>query len=56
MLVLEGQRQLFSSRRDAFAREQAGIRASIEGATSQLSGMRRARSDLTAQAQSCARN
>ena len=25
-LVLEGQRQLFSSRRDAFAREQAGIR------------------------------
>ena len=52
MLVLEGQRQLFSSRRDAFAREQAGIRASIEGANSQLSGMRRARSDLTAQAQS----
>ncbi|WP_413506543.1 biotin/lipoyl-binding protein, partial [Pseudomonas carnis] len=38
MLVLDGQRQLFSSRRDAFAREQAGIRASIEGATSQLSG------------------
>ncbi len=26
-LVLEGQRQLFSSRREAFAREQAGIRA-----------------------------
>lgn len=51
-LVLEGQRQLFSSRREAFAREQAGIRANIDGATSQLSGMRRARSDLTAQAQS----
>lgn len=51
-LVLEGQRQLFSSRREAFAREQAGIRANIEGATAQLNGMRRARSDLTAQAQS----
>jgi protease secretion system membrane fusion protein len=55
-LVLEGQRQLFSSRREAFAREQAGIRASIEGATAQLNGMRRARSDLTAQAQSCVTN
>jgi protease secretion system membrane fusion protein len=51
-LVLEGQRQLFSSRREAFAREQAGIRANIEGASAQLSGMRRARTDLTAQAQS----
>ncbi|MCK3866138.1 HlyD family type I secretion periplasmic adaptor subunit [Pseudomonas sp. B329] len=51
-LVLEGQRQLFSSRREAFAREQAGIRASIEGATSQLGGLRRAHSDLMAQAQS----
>ena len=51
-LVLEGQRQLFSSRRDAFAREQSGIRASIEGASAQLNGMRRARTDLSAQAQS----
>ncbi|WP_411384719.1 HlyD family type I secretion periplasmic adaptor subunit [Pseudomonas sp. MPB03] len=51
-LVLEGQRQLFSSRREAFAREQAALRASIEGATAQLAGMRRARSDLTAQAES----
>jgi protease secretion system membrane fusion protein len=51
-LVLEGQRQLFSSRREAFAREQAGIRANIDGATAQLNGMRRARSDLSAQAQS----
>ncbi|AIG01203.1 membrane fusion protein [Pseudomonas fluorescens] len=51
-LVLEGQRQLFSSRRDAFAREQSGIRANIEGASAQLNGMRRARTDLNAQAQS----
>ncbi|AZC38893.1 HlyD family type I secretion periplasmic adaptor subunit [Pseudomonas chlororaphis] len=51
-LVLEGQRQLFSSRREAFAREQAGIRASIEGATAQLAGMRRARTDLNNQAES----
>nr|WP_085715190.1 HlyD family type I secretion periplasmic adaptor subunit [Pseudomonas sp. B28(2017)] len=51
-LVLEGQRQLFSSRRDAFAREQAALRASIEGSGSQLAGMRRARSDLSAQANS----
>ncbi|WP_219268438.1 HlyD family type I secretion periplasmic adaptor subunit [Pseudomonas sp. Xaverov 259] len=51
-LVLEGQRQLFSSRRDAFAREKSGIRASIEGASAQLDGMRRARVDLIAQAQS----
>ncbi|MNQ49721.1 Type I secretion system membrane fusion protein PrsE [compost metagenome] len=51
-LVLEGQRQLFSSRREAFDREQAGLRANIDGATAQLSGMRRARTDLTAQAES----
>ncbi|MFJ2362330.1 HlyD family type I secretion periplasmic adaptor subunit [Pseudomonas sp. NPDC087697] len=51
-LVLEGQRQLFSSRREAFDREQAGLRANIEGATAQLAGMRRARTDLTAQAES----
>ena len=51
-LVLEGQRQLFSSRREAFAREQAALRANIEGATAQLAGMRRARSDLSAQAES----
>lgn len=51
-LVLEGQRQLFNSRREAFAREQAGIHANIEGASAQLSGMRRARIDLTAQSQS----
>jgi len=51
-LVLEGQRQLFSSRREAFYREQAGLRASIEGATAQLAGMRRARTDLNAQADS----
>ncbi|AZD08724.1 ABC-type protease exporter, membrane fusion protein family component PrtE/AprE [Pseudomonas chlororaphis] len=51
-LVLEGQRQLFSSRREAFAREQAGIRANIEGATAQLAGMRRARTDLNNQAES----
>jgi len=51
-LVLEGQRQLFSSRREAFAREQAGIRANIEGASAQLAGMRRAHTDLSAQAES----
>ncbi len=51
-LVLEGQRQLFSSRREAFSREQAALRANIEGAGAQLAGMRRARSDLTAQASS----
>ncbi|WP_095077354.1 HlyD family type I secretion periplasmic adaptor subunit [Pseudomonas sp. Irchel s3h17] len=51
-LVLEGQRQLFSSRREAFDREQAGLRANIDGATAQLSGMRRARTDLLAQAES----
>ncbi len=51
-LVLEGQRQLFSSRREAFDREQAGMRANIEGATAQLAGMRRARTDLTTQAES----
>ncbi|MBC3345884.1 MULTISPECIES: HlyD family type I secretion periplasmic adaptor subunit [Pseudomonas] len=51
-LVLEGQRQLFSSRREAVAREQAALRANIEGATAQLAGMRRARNDLNAQAQS----
>ncbi|WP_053151086.1 HlyD family type I secretion periplasmic adaptor subunit [Pseudomonas sp. Pf153] len=51
-LVLEGQRQLFSSRREAFAREQAALRASIDGAMAQLAGMRRARSDLSAQADS----
>ncbi|EJM58838.1 HlyD family type I secretion periplasmic adaptor subunit [Pseudomonas sp. GM48] len=51
-LVLEGQRQLFSSRRDAFAREQSALRASIEGAAAQLAGMRRARTDLNAQADS----
>ncbi|MCE0460853.1 HlyD family type I secretion periplasmic adaptor subunit [Pseudomonas uvaldensis] len=51
-LVLEGQRQLFSSRREAFAREQAALRASIDGAMAQLAGMRRARSDLGAQADS----
>ena len=51
-LVLEGQQQLFSSRREAFAREQSALKASIEGATRQLAGMRRARGDLTAQADS----
>jgi protease secretion system membrane fusion protein len=51
-LVLEGQRQLFSSRRDAFSREQAALRASIDGASAQLAGMRRARTDLSAQANS----
>ncbi|NNG65118.1 HlyD family efflux transporter periplasmic adaptor subunit, partial [Pseudomonas fragi] len=51
-LVHEGQQQLFSSRREAFAREQAGLKASIEGAAQQLSGMRRARGDQLAQADS----
>jgi len=51
-LVLEGQRQLFSSRREAFIREQGGLRANMEGASAQLAGMRRARTDLTAQANS----
>ena len=51
-LVLEGQRQLFSSRREAFAREHAGLKAGIEGATQQLAGMRRARGDQLAQADS----
>jgi len=51
-LGLEGQQQLFSSRREAFAREQSALKASIEGATRQLAGMRRARGDLTAQADS----
>ena len=51
-LVLEGQRQLFSSRREAFFREQAALRASIDGASAQLAGMRRARADLSAQASS----
>ena len=49
-LVMEGQQQLFSSRREALAREQAALRASIEGASQQLGGMRRARGDLMAQA------
>ncbi|KIH83301.1 ABC-type protease exporter, membrane fusion protein (MFP) family component PrtE/AprE [Pseudomonas batumici] len=51
-LVLEGQRQLFSSRREAFSREQAGMRASIDGAGAQLAGMRRARSDMLERADS----
>ncbi|PWB36149.1 hemolysin D [Pseudomonas sp. SDI] len=51
-LVLESQRQLFSSRREAQAREQAGLRASIDGSVAQLAGMRRARGDLEAQAAS----
>ncbi|TFZ33502.1 hemolysin D, partial [Pseudomonas syringae] len=51
-LVLEGQRQLFSSRRQALAREHSGLQASIEGAGLQLAGMRRARTDLLAQAAS----
>ncbi|MDD1014868.1 HlyD family type I secretion periplasmic adaptor subunit [Pseudomonas rubra] len=51
-LVLESQRQLFSSRRDAQAREQAALKASIDGAVAQLAGMRRAHGDLQAQADS----
>jgi len=54
-LVLDGQRQLFSSRREAFSREQAGIRAAIEGASAQLAGMRRARADMNARADSLRR-
>ena len=54
-VVLEGQRQLFASRREAFYREQAGIRARIDGATAQLSGLRQARNDLDAQAGSLRR-
>ncbi|MGA8133541.1 MAG: HlyD family type I secretion periplasmic adaptor subunit [Pseudomonas gingeri] len=54
-VVLEGQRQLFNSRREAFSREQAGIRARIDGATAQLSGLRQARNDLNAQAGSLRR-
>lgn len=50
--VLEGQRQLFSSRHQAFQRSQAGIHASIEGGIAQLAGMRQARNDLQAQAES----
>ncbi|KPA94551.1 HlyD family type I secretion periplasmic adaptor subunit, partial [Pseudomonas asplenii] len=44
-----------SSRREAFAREQAGIRAAIEGAGAQLAGMRRARADMNARADSLRR-
>lgn len=51
-LVLEGQRQLFDSRRQALAREQGAVSASIEGSQAQLAGMRRARGDLQAQADS----
>ncbi|PVZ39524.1 HlyD family type I secretion periplasmic adaptor subunit [Pseudomonas sp. CC120222-01a] len=51
-LMLEGQRQLFDSRRQAQAREQSALAASIEGSQAQLSGMRRARGDLQAQADS----
>ncbi|MDD0975387.1 HlyD family type I secretion periplasmic adaptor subunit [Pseudomonas sp. TNT2022 ID681] len=51
-LLLESQRQLFSSRRDAQAREQAGLKANIDGSIAQLAGMRRARGDLEAQADS----
>ncbi|MBJ9975704.1 HlyD family type I secretion periplasmic adaptor subunit [Pseudomonas sp. S75] len=50
--VLEGQRQLFDSRRQAQAREQGALAASIEGSRAQLQGMRRARGDLQAQADS----
>ncbi|WP_263262740.1 HlyD family type I secretion periplasmic adaptor subunit [Pseudomonas sp. RIT-PI-S] len=50
--VLEGQRQLFSSRRQAYEGAQAGIRANIEGGVAQLAGMRQARVDLQAQADS----
>ncbi|WP_412461875.1 HlyD family type I secretion periplasmic adaptor subunit [Pseudomonas sp. SC11] len=51
-LVLEGQRQLFESRRQALAREQGALSASVEGSRAQLAGMRRARGDLQAQADS----
>lgn len=53
-LILEGQRQLFDSRRQAQAREQGALAASIDGSQAQLGGMRRARGDLQAQADSCA--
>ncbi|MFJ4157013.1 HlyD family type I secretion periplasmic adaptor subunit [Pseudomonas sp. NPDC089752] len=49
-LILESQRQLFDSRRQAQAREQGALAASIEGSQGQLAGMRRARGDLQAQA------
>ncbi|MFJ9989545.1 HlyD family type I secretion periplasmic adaptor subunit [Pseudomonas putida] len=51
-LVVEGQRQLFDSRRQALVREQGAVSASIEGSQAQLAGMRRARGDLQAQADS----
>ncbi|HEK1767164.1 TPA: HlyD family type I secretion periplasmic adaptor subunit [Pseudomonas putida] len=51
-LVVEGQRQLFDSRRQALDREQGAVSASIEGSQAQLAGMRRARGDLQAQADS----
>ncbi|KNX79043.1 hemolysin D [Pseudomonas sp. 250J] len=51
-LIVEGQRQLFDSRRQAQAREQGALAASIDGSQAQLTGMRRARSDLQAQADS----
>ncbi|MGE7993203.1 HlyD family type I secretion periplasmic adaptor subunit [Pseudomonas sp. NPDC089554] len=51
-LVLDGQRQLFDSRRQALAREQGAQAANIEGSQAQLAGMRRARGDLQAQADS----
>lgn len=51
-LILEGQRQLFDSRRQAQAREQGALSASIDGSQAQLAGMRRARGDLQAQADS----
>jgi len=51
-LVVEGQRQLFDSRRQALAREQGAVSASIEGSQAQLAGMRRARGELQAQADS----
>jgi protease secretion system membrane fusion protein len=51
-LILEGQRQLFDSRRQALAREQGALAASIDGSQAQLAGMRRARGDLQAQADS----
>ncbi len=50
--VMEGQRQLFRSRRETFSSEQAALRAGIEGAGAQLRGTRRARGDLRAQAES----
>ncbi|WP_255263358.1 HlyD family type I secretion periplasmic adaptor subunit [Pseudomonas aegrilactucae] len=51
-LTLENQRQLFRSRRDALAREQAGLKANIDGSVAQLASMRRAHGDLQAQADS----